>query len=385
MADGLMSAAMRPAKSPGIASSSESGFSLIELLIAITVTLIISGAIFGLMGSGQTRFKAEPALSERQQNIRLAMDLIQRDVATAGNKMDDFHQVFRTFGNAATGLTGPGRANGDLAGNDNSDILVIWGNDGECPDIPGTPAGADFAVIAGFSVPPCYRPSQPVIVRTSTGPAVWGWASSIPQPPSAGGLITFNTGLSLPAPDGAGTQVNGAGSLNNAVAVASLSMIRYQIAYVPGVGNGAPVPNLYRSASGGYDAAGGVVDPPNGLGTVWQLVASGIEDLQVVYEMADGTPADVPVTIRLPGTANPDPAYLDIVRSVRVTLSSRVVVMNPADVEASYSPENIAAMNALSPNSARLRRGSLTATFTPRAALGALSRGDIVPPAVRWN
>jgi len=64
--------------------SSASGFSLIELLIAMVVTSIISGAIYGLIASGQTAFRREPELVDRQQNIRMAMDLIVRDVGAAG-------------------------------------------------------------------------------------------------------------------------------------------------------------------------------------------------------------------------------------------------------------------------------------------------------------
>ena len=37
-----------------------SGFSLIELTIAMVVTLIVSGAIFGLLTGGKTAFRREP-------------------------------------------------------------------------------------------------------------------------------------------------------------------------------------------------------------------------------------------------------------------------------------------------------------------------------------
>ena len=62
---------MKPESRP-----SQSGFSLVELMIAMLVTMIISGAIFGLLSGGNTAFRREPELSDRQQNIRVAMDLI---------------------------------------------------------------------------------------------------------------------------------------------------------------------------------------------------------------------------------------------------------------------------------------------------------------------
>ena len=52
--------------------SSQSGFSLVELLVAMLVTLVVSGAVFALMTAGQGAFRREPELTERQQNIRVA-------------------------------------------------------------------------------------------------------------------------------------------------------------------------------------------------------------------------------------------------------------------------------------------------------------------------
>src|SRR5207245_4605165 len=60
--------------------ATERGFSLLELLVAMVVTLIVTGAIYGLLASGQTAFRREPLLTERQQNIRAAMEMMQADV-----------------------------------------------------------------------------------------------------------------------------------------------------------------------------------------------------------------------------------------------------------------------------------------------------------------
>ena len=74
--------------------SGQAGFSLVELMVAMVVTLIVSGAIYGLLAKGQSSMRREPELSDRQQNIRVAMDLIQRDVSTAGIGIPAFVQVF---------------------------------------------------------------------------------------------------------------------------------------------------------------------------------------------------------------------------------------------------------------------------------------------------
>ena len=72
---------------------SESGFSLVELLVAMLITLIISGAVYGLLASGGSAFRREPELSERQQNIRSAMDMIVRDLSAAGLGASRFAQI----------------------------------------------------------------------------------------------------------------------------------------------------------------------------------------------------------------------------------------------------------------------------------------------------
>ena len=108
--------------------------------------------------------------------------------------------------------------------------------------------------------------------------------------------------------------------------------------------------------------------------------------MQVIYEMANGVLADVPAVVpaaTLPAPAGGDGAYNSVVRSVRITLSARVIAANPRDMEGGYAAE--ANMDGLSPGATRARRGSLSCTFTPRAVLTALSDTTAVPAAVRWN
>ena len=58
-------------------------------------------------------------------------------------------------------------------------------------------------------------------------------------------------------------------------------MARYAIALDP-----AGVPNLWRSGRGGLDVAGALTLPGDPAGN-WQLLARGIEDLQVRYRHGD--------------------------------------------------------------------------------------------------
>ena len=96
------------------------GFSLVELMVAMTVTLIVSGAIYGLLTSGSNAFRREPEVADRQQNIRLAMDLLTRDVFNAGTALPPFGQAFTILdpagaGTCTSGLNGCGMAGGGIS------------------------------------------------------------------------------------------------------------------------------------------------------------------------------------------------------------------------------------------------------------------------------
>src|SRR5262245_52248889 len=93
-------------------SRKQQGFTLLELMIAMTVTLVITGAVVRLLTAGKSVFRREPALSSRQQNIRFGMDLVWQDVFGAGSGLPMFKQAF-TDGLNGVGSMGSGGANTD--------------------------------------------------------------------------------------------------------------------------------------------------------------------------------------------------------------------------------------------------------------------------------
>ena len=64
----------------GSAHSAMRGFSLVELMIAIMVFTIIMGAVITLLVKSQKIFHSEQGVSEMDQNARLLMDFLTRDV-----------------------------------------------------------------------------------------------------------------------------------------------------------------------------------------------------------------------------------------------------------------------------------------------------------------
>ena len=60
-----------------------SGFSLIELVVALGLTLVVTAAIFDLVAQSRRSFDTEPDAMDRQQRMRVAVDTLQRDLLMA--------------------------------------------------------------------------------------------------------------------------------------------------------------------------------------------------------------------------------------------------------------------------------------------------------------
>jgi prepilin-type N-terminal cleavage/methylation domain-containing protein len=65
------------------ALSSERGFSLVELLVAITVVALLMAGLLAMLQSGQDSFFVGSSQVEAQQNVRLAVDRMVRDLRNA--------------------------------------------------------------------------------------------------------------------------------------------------------------------------------------------------------------------------------------------------------------------------------------------------------------
>jgi len=319
------------------------GFSLVELLVAMLVTMIISGAVFGLLSAGQGAFRREPELTDRQQNIRLSMDLVQRDLATAGLSVGPVSQVFLTGLNGAIPL--PAGPSGNVP-----DALEMVGSDGQCPDAPVNPTSVGAAAAAGiFNLPACFGTvgtAAPYALTQADGTTItWGFARmmdpktldfSIPQPAFATYPLVGNT--------------------TGAVTLTRLQLVRYELANDTS-SPGAAVPSLFRSATGGLNplaAASAPVLPtaPGAAVAGWQMVARGIEDFQVRYRSvgAAGLLTAPPVEPNPGGTCNLQ------VQEVEITIWARAL---GANLQGQRSDGGVAPAV----------RGALTSLTTPRVAL----------------
>jgi type II secretory pathway pseudopilin PulG len=341
--------------------SSASGFSLIELTIAMLVTLIVSGAIFGLLSGGKTAFRREPELSDRQQNIRVAMDLIQKDIGNAGMQMSDFVQAF-TQGDGPSGSPNPPLNGLGPMGPDgvNSDFLQIFGNTGECPEAKAEPNPTGVVVRMMELFPNCYRLPGLVMLVGEPG-AVPPYSVGVACPRAAGGGGCGAVACAnFPPGQAPNYNLPGGAQIPDPLAIMlPVQVVRYEIRV-----DADGLPNLWRSPEGNIAAAAGgpACGAGGALADAWQLVARGVEDMQVRYTMADGTQADTPAEVL-------DGNYGTLVKEVRVSLTARSDAANLQGAKAGTNPGGLKV------------RGSMVSTATPRAALFALSKA----PTPLWR
>ncbi len=71
----------------------ERGFSLLEVLVAMFVMLIVTGAIFALMRDSMKTSTAALELSDGQQSVRTAQEYINRDLINAGDGLNSISNI----------------------------------------------------------------------------------------------------------------------------------------------------------------------------------------------------------------------------------------------------------------------------------------------------
>ncbi len=350
--------------------SAQSGFSLIELLVAMVVTMIVSGAIYGLLAGGQSAFRREPELTERQQNIRSAMDMIMRDVANAGAGMPPFAQVFSRSLDATGGS--PQGPDGEVT--DELEILTNPGfrdNEPVC-HVPGGGNSATFRLYSGTTSIP---PGTPVLVIFEDN--TWTMRNVMSTPVNNtkaencqgnNNHVQLNvqqggdpTGMNKPSGicenNGFGNscappQINpstGQPCSCTANQVSFGEVVHYRIRVAAG---GVPV--LERLTTAAFTAG-------------FQAVANGIEELQVEYLQQNGSLSPPTDPDGAPAVVNNN--YASLITEVRVTLSAR-----SAQGGLQGQTSAISGPDAL--------RGRLVSRGSPRNALIQLSKD---PAGAKWK
>jgi prepilin-type N-terminal cleavage/methylation domain-containing protein len=369
--------------------SDASGFSLVELTVALVVTLIISSAIYGLLAGGQSAFRREPELADRQQQARVAMDLIMKDVANAGSGLPTWVQIFTRNLDACSSCPNGGAPMG--VGGNRSDELELLTNDSSKDNEPAchTPGDGNSSQIRLVRNTPPY--SGPVLVIFMDG--TWTMMNIVSTSTNSTGASNCDsgaskTGLNFNSGAGDSTGMNGSsgtcqpnafgvgnagspavggssiancpnepvgpGPCCQAAAISFTEIIRYRIR-----NDTSGVPMLERGSSTDLSCL------PGGTLPCYQTVARGVEDLQVRYTNATGAVSDgAPLVV-----AN---NWGSLVTQVQVTLSSRSEAQN---IQGSTADANLG----------NRMRGRLTWAGSPRSTLIALAQQPSPAPSPLWR
>jgi prepilin-type N-terminal cleavage/methylation domain-containing protein len=72
----------------------QAGFSLIEMMIAVTVMVLVTSAVVSLMKSSMIISTANYELTDAQQNLRTAQEFINRDLMNAGDGLKTISKIY---------------------------------------------------------------------------------------------------------------------------------------------------------------------------------------------------------------------------------------------------------------------------------------------------
>ncbi|HEX9725184.1 MAG TPA: prepilin-type N-terminal cleavage/methylation domain-containing protein [Vicinamibacteria bacterium] len=299
---------MKTAPNPG-ATGAQKGFSLVEMMVAMLITMIVMASVFTLLQKGQTSFQREPEVAEMNQNARYGLDLIVRDLTDAGLG-ENLPVLF-----AVVPVDG---------GGDTPDEVVIMYTDTDFPTVlPGAPYGPLSNAATAKTDPTTLEPpiDDPADYTSSYSDGDVLMAIEYPgdcngdgelavvpfeltqDPGCSGGpscptmTLNHNSGndeANFNRPQGFDNQVTG-----DCAIFGVFSMIQYRI---------NPLPPAESPALERRDLR---------EGPTWYPVAANIENLQVQFAIGDSD-----VFEDSPGMPDPnDPATW--ITQVRVTLSGR--------------------------------------------------------------
>jgi type IV pilus assembly protein PilW len=304
------------------------GFSLVELMVSITIGLIILAAVSTLFVSSKKTYSTQDRLARLQENARFAMLYLSRDIRMAGyfGCLDESTNVNSTL-NSGSYIYGP-TTGGMIAIEGLENASGNWYPSAMASLPTGIKSGTDAVTIRMSADPAATpitltKPTPPTSavfdVSDTTGIAdgdiiMLGDCASadilqVTQTPS-GLKIQHNTGDTDPPPG------NASKPLSKQYKSAQVYKFVVRAYYVR---DNAGMPTLYMSENGG---------DPNPL-------VEGVEDLQILYGKDTDTTADgVPNVYLKAGEAGlTSSSDWDRVKSVRIGMLVRTLNDKDTDVD----------------------------------------------------
>lgn len=256
---------------------SERGFTLIELMISLVITSVIVSAGYTILTTTHKATISNQRAADTQQNVRVAMELIARDIKQAGFGMPPTSStpVGGTAGNCALGGTivamRPADNNSAVSAVPNdtgadSISLVVPRTNPTNGVVPGWMLANNAPLVGGAAVITSITLTSSAVTQMvnegmQNGSGAYisiGGAVTVPVASSSGATITLGSPIYAPISFPAGTQVY------------LLQCVTYQVA--TGAANcGSLGPCLTRTVDSGTAP------------TVTTPLVDGVEDLQFAY------------------------------------------------------------------------------------------------------
>ena len=305
---------------PCFKSENERGFTLIEVLISIAITVVVMASVFALLTRGQRSFQREPEIADLQQNARNVLDMVSRDILQAGAGLPPEFPAFTQNG-------------GDGAPADSIEIIGVLQRPGQTFLVPEevgniVVGGACPSVCAEVvSMRTNFEPGDVLVLYNDVpneNPIGSQWAmvevvSVDESQPLALIELDFATHAaysfhgSPPAVEGNAAAVDPV-SFGGFPKLTSVSVVRYDTLLDDPASYAGPPPRLVRRS------VDGAIPQPVGY----------LEDFQIVYFIGVTAPAQQnfpPVPITDIGPLFPLTAE-NMLSSVRVTVTARSISAN---------------------------------------------------------
>ncbi len=131
----------------------ESGFTLVELLIALVLSIVIVGAVYATFNSQQKSFAVTNQRVDMQQQGRAAMNLLMRDLRMAGYLVPSMKAIRVVNHNIQNGTTPASDELTVLYGDQAFDGMVIQSSTGSPPNtiIVGVKSGGSFSTNGDYT------------------------------------------------------------------------------------------------------------------------------------------------------------------------------------------------------------------------------------------
>lgn len=323
------------------------GFTLIELMVAMTIGLLLLGGVITILSSSHQTYRVNDALSRLQENARYAFQLLSRDIRMAGylGCVGDGVSIVNTLNNPSDFLWKLGQPIEGFEATSSSawtpalpspsatipsplggrDIITIRGVDGTDVKViqhPGgnPPGSADLKVTVGSGL----QNDDIVLVTDCLAAAVFQ-ITNINTSANQDNVV-HNTGNAT-----ANTPGNFTKALGKEFTGGELIKISTRSYFIRMNSNPTPFPSLYRKV---------------GASNAEELV-EGVEDMQIEY----GEDLDGNSTADVYRTADAVTNWAEVV-SVRISLLMQSLENNVASDAQTYSFNGI----TTTPNDRRLRQ-----------------------------